>query len=410
MRATLVAALCLAGSAAIGGCGAHKGPAPQAGRTSPLSPATGADRSEVGGAMDAGASLTPDLDRIFADPILARALIAVRISSLPDGRVLYAQNASKMVVPGSNLKIVTVAVAAARLGWDYRFETRLEAIGEVSDRTLHGDLVVAGSGDPSIGSADRGPSALFFEWADLLHREGIDRVDGRLIGDDDAFDDQGWGPGWAWDYLSAGYAAASGALSYNENVAVVRVTPAAAPGAPATVELTPPGHLLDIVNKVTTSAERSAPTLEVTRQPGSAKVTVQGTVPAGGAEAIRTASTENPTRVFVEAMRLALAQRGITVTRGAWDIDDLPSSAGAGAGGSAGARRVIARHQSEPLSALAGYAMKVSQNFYGETFLKAIGHAGGAVGSAESGRAVEKETLAAWGIPADAVVLYDGSG
>ncbi len=48
---------------------------------------------------------------------------------------------------------------------------------------------------------------------------------GRIIGDDNAFDDDGLGAGWAWDYLADAYAAPSGALSYNENIVIVRVTP-----------------------------------------------------------------------------------------------------------------------------------------------------------------------------------------
>lgn len=318
--------------------------------------------------------------------------------------MLYAQNADRLVLPASNLKILTVAVAAERLGWDFRFPTRLQAVGPITDGTLHGDLVVIGSGDPSIGSSDRGPAQLFSEWADALRKAGITRIDGRLVGDDSAFDDEGWGPGWSWDYLSAGYAAPSGALNYNENVALVRVTASSAPSSAATVVLTPPGHLLDLINRVTTGPAGSATTLTVSRRPGSATLLVAGSVPAGSGELIRTAAVDNPTHTFVEAMRLALAEHGIVTSGGAWDEDDLPSPI------AGGERREIARHESEPLSSLAGYAMKVSQNFYGETFLKAIGHDAGGVGSAESGRVVVRRVVTGWGVPSDALVLSDGSG
>ena len=48
---------------------------------------------------------------------------------------------------------------------------------------------------------------------------GITAIEGRVIGDDQAFDDDGVGPGWSWDYLEAGYAAPIGALQFNENTA-----------------------------------------------------------------------------------------------------------------------------------------------------------------------------------------------
>jgi D-alanyl-D-alanine carboxypeptidase/D-alanyl-D-alanine-endopeptidase (penicillin-binding protein 4) len=73
-------------------------------------------------------------------------------------------------------------------------------------------------------------------------------------------------------------------------------------------------------------------------------------------------------------------------------------------------RRLIARHLSAPLSSLVGYAMKVSQNFYGETFFKTLGRTPGRPGSAETGRDAVRSALAAWGIPAETIVMNDGSG
>ena len=96
-------------------------------------------------------------------PPLARALVAARVESLgPRGsstgptRLIYARNAERLVVPASNMKLLTIAAAADALGWDYRYETRLEAAGSIANGTLTGDLVVIGSGDPSIGSPDGG--------------------------------------------------------------------------------------------------------------------------------------------------------------------------------------------------------------------------------------------------------------
>ena len=59
----------------------------------------------------APAPLTATLDEIFADPVLARAVVGVRVESLRDGRVIYSRNAATHVVPASNMKIVTMAVA-----------------------------------------------------------------------------------------------------------------------------------------------------------------------------------------------------------------------------------------------------------------------------------------------------------
>jgi PBP4 family serine-type D-alanyl-D-alanine carboxypeptidase len=229
-------------------------------------------------------------------------------------------------------------------------------------------------------------------------------VDGRLIGDDSCFDDEGLGAGWAWDYLGAGYAARSSGLSYNENEVEIRIRPGQTAGELAAIAVGPPGHLLQIVNDARTGAPGSAVNLDLLRFPGRPQLTIRGTVPAGGNETARSASVENPTKFFVEALRLALATRGIRLSGGAWDLDELPGPA------PAGDRRLIARATSLPLASIAAYFLKASQNFYAETVLKTLGRSVKRAGTADAGRAVVRETLEAWGVPADAFVMYDGSG
>jgi serine-type D-Ala-D-Ala carboxypeptidase/endopeptidase (penicillin-binding protein 4) len=348
--------------------------------------------------------LQRDLDDILKSPAVARALVGVRIESLRTGELLFARNNDKLVVPASNMKLLTMSVAAERLGWDYRFETKLEAAGRVANGVLTGDLIVTGSGDPSIGSPDLGHPALFLEWAAALKQAGIREVRGRLIGDDNAFDDGGIGAGWAWDYLTDNYAAPSGALSYNENVVTYRVSPGKAEGDPGIVTSAPVGSTFEVVNETRTAATGTQASISVDRMPGSAKLTISGRIPAGGATVSRATTIDNPTRYFVEALRLALESRDIKVSEGAWDVDDAASVP------AADRRTLIARRESAPLSALAAYFLKVSQNFYGEMFLKAIGRTPARAGTAAAGRNSVRETLGGWGIGADSFVMSDGSG
>jgi len=358
--------------------------------------------SQIGTSADP--DLAKDLDAILANPVTSRALVGVRIESLRTGAVLFQRNSEKLVVPASNMKLLTMSVAAERLGWQYRFETRLESAGTIEDGTLHGDLIVTGSGDPSIVSADGGHPALFLEWAEALKQAGIRRVAGRIVGDDNAFDDVGIGAGWAWDYLADDYAAPSGALSYNENVVTVRVAPGNAEGAPATVTTSPAGHRFVVVNRVTTGPTGSNASVSADRLPGSTQLFISGRVPAGGAGATASTTIDNPTAYFVSALRAALAERGVMVDGGAWDIDDLETAI------PSGSRRLIARRESAQLSALGANFLKVSQNFYGEMFLKAIGRTPSRPGTAVAGRQIVRETLGGWGIDADSFVMSDGSG
>src|SRR3954451_18304449 len=88
------------------------------------------------------AALHHDIDAVLANPALAHSYWGVLVKSLESDETLYALNAGKLMMPASNMKIVTLAAAAEKLGWDFRYETTVAAAGTIDNGTLHGDLVV----------------------------------------------------------------------------------------------------------------------------------------------------------------------------------------------------------------------------------------------------------------------------
>ncbi len=119
-------------------------------------------------ARQAARPLSADLDAHLRRPGRRARSSAFCVESLRDGKTIYQRNSDKLVMPASNMKLFTLAAAVTKLGWDYRYETRIETAGRVDNGTLSGDLLVIGSGDPTIGSAGAGFAPLFLEWADAL--------------------------------------------------------------------------------------------------------------------------------------------------------------------------------------------------------------------------------------------------
>ena len=353
-------------------------------------------------ALPAVASLQRDIDAILAAPSLEHGYWGVLVKSLKSADTLYERDARKLMMPASNMKIVTLAAAAEKLGWDYTYVTNVFAAGPIEDGMLRGDLVVVGSGDPSIISAEA--EALFGDWAERLKRAGVRTVAGRVVGDDRAFDDIGLGFGWSWDDLPDDYAAGVSALQFNENAVRVSVTPGPAAGESAGVSISPSGSGLAIVSAVTTAAAGSATSIGARRLPWSMRLALHGTIAAGAAPATLTVSVENPTLFFATALRDALIAHGLDIRGPAvavGDIRDPPAHAPA----------PIAAHRSPPLSTLAVRLMKASQNLYAETLLKTLSARGaGRPADAESGRKEAAAALAPWGIDAGALIQRDGSG
>src|SRR5712692_5601526 len=105
-------------------------------------------------ASPAFSALARDIDAILTQPALEHSYWGVLVKSLKSGDTLYALNPRKLMMPASNMKIVTLAAAAERLGWDYTYETQVFAAGEIESGVLRGDLIVVGSGDPSVTDKD----------------------------------------------------------------------------------------------------------------------------------------------------------------------------------------------------------------------------------------------------------------
>ena len=335
---------------------------------------------------------------------MAHAQWAVDVRSVDRNEPIFSLNAGKLMMPASNMKILTLATAAEVLGWDARLTTTLEASGVVEGGVLHGDLFVRGGGDPTINTREGVGEAVFSEWTAALQAQGITSITGRIIGDDQAFDDEGLGGGWAWDYLQYGYAAPVGALQFNEDVAQLNIAPGAIPGEPAVVRLAE-GTGLTLHNRALTGEPGSPDTIDYRRHLHLPILEVTGMIPAGGKPVTRSVAVVNPTLFFAQSLKDALVARGIHVSGEAADLDDVAAELGPQL-----ERRVMASTNSPPLRTLATVLMKVSQNLYAETLLKAAGRARGGLGTTAAGRLAANATLSSWGIPETSYVIADGSG
>ena len=353
--------------------------------------------------IDARAQLSQDLGRIFGVEALDHAHWSVTIESLKFGETLYSLDAGRLMVPASNQKVLTAAAAAERLGWDFRFTTRVLAAGPVTDGILEGNLVIVGNGDPTINPRHPDRWRAFDDWAAAIRAKGVLHISGDIIGDDDAFAEPGWGLGWSWDDLALGYGAAVGALQYNENQVEVVVGPAMAAGATAILTTQPFGSGIFVENSVVTSPPGTETRIDVQRIAGTTFLDVRGQIAQDARPVSVLAAVENPTRMYLNAFREALGRHGIDVGGHMIDVDQLQEPLTFDQ-----AIELIA-DQSPPLSEIIDVAMKWSRNGYAETLLYALSPPGEPA-TAERGLAVLRETLTALGVPPESYLPRDGSG
>ncbi|HEY5086602.1 MAG TPA: D-alanyl-D-alanine carboxypeptidase/D-alanyl-D-alanine-endopeptidase [Gemmatimonadaceae bacterium] len=293
-------------------------------------------------------ALRARIDSLVDNPIFRTAEWAVLVVNPERGDTIYAHNAALLMVPASNMKIITASVALTQLGPDFRFTTTFSVHGTVSNGVLNGDLVVTGRGDPTLSDHMRGSArAAMDTLADSIVAHGVRAITGHIYSGADNFPGPHIGEGWDWDDLSTADGAGVDELLFNE---------------------------------------------------GMSRIVVRG---PNGDSVVKSEPAADPTQDYLRELELALQARGVRTGLGVGDSivprDGVPLDT-----------MFVVR--SVPLREIFPFFLKPSQNQMGEVLMRTLGLERTGVGTADSGIAVASRQLTAWGIPRDGYQLHDGSG
>jgi D-alanyl-D-alanine carboxypeptidase/D-alanyl-D-alanine-endopeptidase (penicillin-binding protein 4) len=323
------------------------------------------------------------------------------IVSLTRGDTLYSTNAGDLMLPASTMKLFTAALAFDTFGPEHQFTTSVLRDGVVgADGTLAGNLVLRGGGDPGLSTRyykapAEGPMASL---ARMVAGSGIKRVTGDLIADASAFESKRVPDGWLARYLESGYAARVSALSMNENLATVVITPQ--PNGTTSVSLDPPSSTVPVINNMRSVAGSKAARLSIRRLPDG-RVDVRGWIGSKAGSRSYLVVIDDPAPWVAGTLRSALATQGVTV-------------AGQVRTGSASPNAVsVASLSSPPLARLAAAMNRESINHFAELLFRDAAQVASPdrVGSAQFGNTVLRRFMTEKvGAGSADVTATDGSG
>lgn len=339
------------------------------------------------------------------DSRFSQAQWGVMVASLDSGKTLFEHNAGKLMVPASNAKLFTAAMALDRLGADCRIVTSV--LGSAKPGTngvVSGDLAIYGRGDPSFSARFNGGDhgKALQSLVNAIAAAGIKRIEGDLVADSSYFRSPVYGDGWLWDDLMWAYGAPVSALSLEDNSTGVLVKPGKQAGEPCQVITRT--NCFVIQNETVTLPEKAASTLELRRLPGESQLRLTGGLATGGGNYSDVLSVPHPDSWFISELERALAQRGIVVTGKTRTLGGRESTS---------SLIEITRVQSPPIQSIVKETMKVSQNLYAQLlFLQT-----GARVSTDKKQAAEHAAQAEMrkflhdvGIKPGSVYLKEGSG
>lgn len=343
-------------------------------------------------------------------PGLSGGLIGFDVLQLNTGRTLAQYSPQNQFTPASNMKLYSTATALARLGPDYRYETRVAAAtGPDQEGRLAGDLYFIGSGDASLasryfplsGGAPRGMRDIE-ALADQVARAGVKRIDGAVIGDDTAYPHDPYPMAWTVDDTIYDYGAPVSALTIHDNVLTIHMTAPQDAGALVRLAIDPPIEYFTIDNHVVTGHDSA---VHVDRQPGSRLLRLTGTL-AAGANYNRVVAIDNPARYAAMALADALERRGISIRGGVTSrsrtADEAPDPVPTPV--------TLASHTSVALEDILLVTDKVSQNLFAELIVREVGRKVSGTGTRQSGINEIYKLLWEAGVRTECCYFQDGSG
>jgi D-alanyl-D-alanine carboxypeptidase/D-alanyl-D-alanine-endopeptidase (penicillin-binding protein 4) len=368
------------------------------------------------------ATMARSIDSMVNDPQFRSATWGILIVDPLANDTLYSHNATKLLIPASNQKLVVSSVMLEKLGPQYRYRTVVAARGPIVEGNLQGDLAVIGRGDPTASNHMKGDAMTpLRDMADSLWQRGVRRISGRVVAAGDAFPGPVAGAGWPWDGLDGNSYAGVDELLFNEGLTQIRVRAGARVRDAAIVETEPaktfpPVRVLAVTvardSTVVAQAGRggaggrgggrggrggSGTRLTVHHDTGTTTVVVSGNIVLGDSATL-TIAQHDPDAAYVGAFTEALRDKGITVD----NTGSEPSAEGK--------TDSLFTVESVPLSEILPNILKPSQNQIAEVFLRTLGLEGAGTGTAEAGRGVIQQQFDAWKIPSDGYVVRDGSG
>ncbi len=321
------------------------------------------------------------------------------VVSLTRGDTLFDQNAGDMMQPASTMKLFSTAVALDRFGPEYTFSTDALRDGTVSpDGTVHGNLYLRADGDPSL-------SARFFKDANLpmatlaknIAAAGIKKVTGDLVYDESMFDGRRIPEGWKTSYLGAAYAAKVSALSLNENLVWVVVSPA---GKVAQVTLDPVTTTIPLRSKVRVNQGARGGRITA-RRANDGGIDVSGSIGSLSGPLRYSLVVDDPALFTAGALNAALQNAGVIVA-GSVKPGRTPATA-----------PKVASLSSPPMSQIVSEMNRESINIVAELLFRDAARAGapGGQSSAEVGLAHLRDFLATKvGADPQSIRVFDGSG
>ncbi len=341
----------------------------------------------------------------LADSAMKHAQVSFCIIDADSGNKIFGYNSGTSLIPASVMKLITTSSAIELLGPDYIFKTTIGYTGKISKplKTLDGDIVIRGGGDPSLGSENFEAYYTGFpdRWIDAVRSLKIRKITGSVITDDSYYDYLPVPAKWLWEDVGNYYGAGAYGLSIFDNTYRIHLSIGPDSSNPVIRGITPPECRFEFSNWLV--AAGTADKGYVFAAPYSTNGWLAGSVPSNMKDFILEASIADPPFIMAKMIDQRLRDSGIKVSA-------LPTTTRLMQRPVAESITIIDSVISPPLSKIIEVLNHESINLYAEHLVKELGKVYYDSGSTEKGVRRIYEFLTTAGIETEGLFIEDGSG
>lgn len=349
------------------------------------------------------------VNRLQADSQCQYASISLTVRDVNSGKEVFSTNPSMGLAPASTMKTITTITAFNVLGADFKYQTTFGYSGSITNGTLNGDIIIKGSGDPTLGSWRYESSKeehVLTLMVEAIRKAGIKKINGRIIGDDSIFGSQAIPDGWIYQDIGNYYGAGTSGLCWRENQYDIKLHTGGV-GTPITVSRTVPAmpylkFKSELLNAPAHTGDQSYAYLPLNGN----VVYLRGTY--ADDQTKKSIALSLPDPAYDAALRLAdtLRQLGITISGSAESTSTLTAKGEA----TPTASQKILTISSPELSKIIYWTNQKSINLYAEQLLKTIAWKLGKIPSTMNGVAAVQDFWKQQGIDPNSLNIFDGSG
>ncbi|MEO5910160.1 MAG: D-alanyl-D-alanine carboxypeptidase/D-alanyl-D-alanine-endopeptidase [Pelobium sp.] len=336
---------------------------------------------------------------------LKYASVSFTVLNSSTGEMIYGANENQGVATASTLKTITSATALALLGENYTFKTVILYSGAIENGTLNGDVIIRGSGDPTLGSwrwESTQKNQVLNKILFSLQQKGIQKINGKIIADDAIWDSQSLPNGWIWQDLGNYYGAGTSALTWAENQFELTFKPGKTIGSSVAIANTEDLYpFLTIKNELTTGGTGSGDNVYAYSAPYTSIIYLRGTHGIDLKKKIGL-SLPDPALALAYDINTFLNRNGIT-SEGYLTSRSMKLK-------SAEATTELGVINSPPLKEIIYWFNQKSINLYGEQLLRTIGWKFGKSESTEDGVKTLQKFWKEKGIATETLNIVDGCG